>query len=75
MLDALDEDRLIAIRDIAEAVRKGYANLGPEAAAQYIADQNLEPDEMVALWELFGPTESAMRAAIKSAQAAERLSA
>jgi recombination protein RecT len=74
-LDSISEDQLERVREIAEKVRKGYASLGPEAAAQYIADQEFDADELTALWTLFGPTESAMRAAIKSAQAAERLQA
>lgn len=72
--DAIDEDQLVRVRDIAERVRKGYANLGPEAAAEYIAEQEFDAEELTALWALFD-SESEMRAAIKSAQAAQRLAA
>jgi recombination protein RecT len=74
-LDLLDEDQLIKVRDIAEKVRKGYANLGAEAAADYIAEQGFDADELTALWELFGPTESKMRSEIKATQQAQRLAA
>lgn len=70
-LDVLDEDQLTRIRECAEKVRQGYANLGAEASADYIAEQGFDAEEEAGLWSLL-QTESAMRAAIKSAQAAQR---
>ena len=72
-ISRISEDQLAKVTEVANKVRKGFASLGPEAAADFIANQEFDADEHVALWALFGPTESAMRAAIKSAQAAIRL--
>lgn len=72
--DNVTEDQLINVREVAERVRKGYANLGAEAAADYIAEQNFSAEEMIALWALFD-TESEMRSAIKSTQKAQALAA
>lgn len=70
-LERLSEDQILRVRECADKVRKGFANLGAEAAADYIADQGFDADEQVGLWELFGPTESAMRNAIRGAQQAQ----
>ncbi len=65
----IDADQLARVTEVANKVRRGYGNLGAEAAADYIAEQNFDADETVALWALF-ETESKMRADIKATQRA-----
>lgn len=73
-LNNIDADQLEKVRELANRVRAGYANLGPEASAEYIAEADLSAEEMIALWSLFD-TESEMRTALKKAQAAMRFAA
>lgn len=71
-LERITPDQLERVREVANKVRKGYSTLGPEAAADYIAEQGFDPEEITALWALFS-ADTAMRSAIKAAQAAQRI--
>lgn len=69
-LDNIDADQMERVRSVAARVVKGFHSLGAEAAADYIAQQNFDAEETIALWKLLG-NEPTMRAAIKKAQKAE----
>lgn len=72
-LEKLSDEQRLRVEEVVARVRKGYANLGADAAADYIAEQNFDEREETAMWRLL-QTESAMRAAIKVAQENKRAS-
>lgn len=66
-LENVTADELEKVRKCAAKIRKGFDALGPMAAARYIEEQAFSAEEQIALWKLFSD-ESAMRAAIQTAQ-------